>query len=115
AEREREQALVASRRHDGANRAEPTAEQPHALRESAEVGTPMRVELWREQEPGRCLLRPALEELFARQALPGGVQLDRREAPGVVAQEVRWPHVGGVEARLPGRVGPAGSADIEPR
>jgi hypothetical protein len=115
AENEREQALVASGGDEDADRPEPLTEQVHPLGKSPEVGAPVRVQLRREPEARRHLLGPPLEQLLPRQAVAGRVQLHRREALRVVAQEAFRLGAAGVEIGPPRRVGPARSADIRPR
>ena len=62
----------------------------------------------------RDLLGPAPELILGRNPVAGRVQLDRVEALRVVAEEVRRARPGRVEAGPPGRIRPAGSADIVP-
>src|SRR4029453_9081588 len=87
AEHEREQAFVAGGGHEDPDGPEPLAEEPDPLREGAEVGTPGPIQLGGEQEAGRRLPGPALEELFTREPVSGRVQLDGREALRVVVEE----------------------------
>src|SRR5205814_6223686 len=94
-----------------AGRAEPVAEDPDPRAELRDDPRPVARELRREREAGRCLLSPAVELLFRRQAVAGRVQLDRREALRVVAEEALRVGPGRVEARLPRWVGAARGAD----
>src|SRR4029079_11414247 len=115
AHKEGRKALVAGGGPARADRAEPLAEQSDALGERAEVGAPVCVQLGGEAKAGRRLLGPPLEQILTRQPVARRVQLDRREALGVVLQEVLGLGARGVETGLPGGIGPAGSADIQPR
>src|ERR1044072_9972026 len=74
----------------------------------------MRVQLRGELEARPGGLGPPLEQLLAGQAVAGRVQLDGREALGVMAEEVLGFRADGVEVGPPGRIRPAGSADICP-
>src|SRR5581483_2090584 len=118
---ELEPAVVARsrRRQLHEDRPEPLAERVHALaegadeREVAEVRDPP-AHLDREAKGRRRLLRPRAELLLGWQAVEGRVQLDRWQPLRVRTQEPARRRPGGVEARLPRRVGEAGGSDIRP-
>ena len=114
AEDELDHALVARADQLHANRAEPVAERANARSELREEAWAVPGELRRKPKAGRSLLRPTSELLVTRQPVAGRVQLDGREALGVEAEEGLGVGAGRIETRPPGRVGPAGSADIHP-
>jgi hypothetical protein len=68
-----------------------------------------------EAEVGGRGGEPAFKHAGGWEGAEGVVDLDRGEAGGVVRKEVLGGGFGGVEAGLPGGVGPAGGAGEEPR
>src|SRR6185437_15971174 len=75
---------------------------------------PLARQLRSELEPVGHLLGPAAELLLRRQPVTRRVQLDRREALGVVPEEAGRVEPGGVEAGPPTRIRPAGGTDRDP-
>ena len=115
AERQGQEPLVARRPDEDADRAEPLAEQSDSLLERRGLLELVRLHLHGEAEGGRRLLGPTAELVLGRNPVAGRVQLDARQALCIVAEELPRLHSGRVEAGAPRRIGPAGSADIEPR
>ena len=105
--------LVASADQLRTDRPEPVAERTHARAELRELARTVAGQLRREGEPRRRLLGPALELLLGREPVAGGVQLDGGEAPRVEAKELLRVGARRVEARFPGRIRPAGGADMD--
>ena len=68
----------------------------------------------REPEVVRRRGEPAVDRGGRRGPVEGVVQLDRAEARGVVAEQIRGPEPGRIEARRPGGVGEAARAGPEP-
>ena len=95
---------VVARRRRRATRIGPSRSPSSATR-SAKVpsGPQMAFSFEREAEARRRLLRPALEQLLARQAVAGRVQLDRRTAPSSSARKSSRLGPGRVEPGPPGR------------
>ncbi len=106
--------LVARADQLHANRPEPPAETPDALRELGHHVRPVARKLRREREAVRRLRGPLAELLVAGQSVPGRVQLHGRERLRVHAEELLRVGARGIEAGLPRRVGPAGCADLGP-
>src|SRR5436309_1292528 len=114
-EQEREHPLVALVDQLHANRAEPISEQAHAIRELGHHPGAVSRQLRRELESVRSLPGPASKLLLRRQSVAGRVQLDGAEALRIEAEKLARVGAGRIEARLPRRVRPARSADVEIR
>ena len=82
------------------------------IAQTAEVGNALGC-LEGEAEVRRGCGEPAIEHLWRGQSAERVVDFDRREAGAVEGEEVPLGEASRVEARLPGRIGPAGGANKE--
>ena len=114
AEDELEHALVAGADQLYPHRPEPVAEQADSGAELRHHPGPVACQLRGEAEAHRRLVGPAPELLLGREAIPGRVQLDGREPLRVEGEELLRVGSRRIEVGLPGRVRPAGSADMYP-
>ena len=114
AEQELDHPLVAGALEDDAHRPEPVAQVAHPLVEGSDDLRPVAGQLDGELEAVGHLVGPAAELLLGGQAVARRVELDGVEALRVVGEELLRVGSGGIEARPPGRIRPAGGSDMCP-